>query len=162
MKQRVILIHCLDPKELPTLWLKGQVLHHVCTHMRNPDWLSISTDSTIFHSFHWDFMLLGKIKLVGGNKTAERIIFWFYFFFYFSMTIAWGCNHITGTGGGEGYPQHWAINESPGISTCITENTQGLLDWLKTFFYFPMTKTWGRDHFSLGKVGGGGNPALGS
>ena len=60
MKLRVILRDCFDPKKLSTLWLKGQVLHHVCTHMKNPDWLSISTDSTIFQGFHWDFKLLGK------------------------------------------------------------------------------------------------------
>ena len=46
-------------------------------------------------------MLLGKIKLVGGNKTAGDH-FLVLFFFYFSVTIAWGCNHITGTGGGGG------------------------------------------------------------
>ena len=60
MKLRVILIDWFDPKKLSTLWLKGQVLHHVCTHMKNPDWLSISTNSTIFQGFHWDFKLLGK------------------------------------------------------------------------------------------------------
>ena len=59
------------------------------------------------------------------------------------MTITRGHDHIS-QGGGD--PQHWALSDSSGISTCITEKAQGLLDWLKTFFYFPLTITWGRDH----------------
>ena len=63
------------------------------------------------------------------------------------MIIGWGHDHITrggggGVGGGGGWggdPQHWALHDSHGISTCMTEKAQGLLDWLKTFFYFPMT-----------------------
>ena len=53
------------------------------------------------------------------------------------MIIGWGHDHITRGGGGD--PQHWALHDSHGISTCMTEKAQGLLDWLKTFFYFPMT-----------------------
>ena len=55
--------------------------------------------------------------------------------------------------GGGGNHQYQALNESPGISTCITEKAQGLLDQLKTLFYFHMTIAWGRDHISQG--GGG-------